>query len=457
MATTYDAIVVGAGQAGSPLARALAGKGWRVAIVEGNQVGGTCVNFGCTPSKTLVGSARAMHMARRGDEFGFHAGEVTVDFARAMERQRDIVQRMRGRGTHRLQQTDGLTFYHAWAQFETPQRLRIGDDSIESERIYLNVGGRAAIPDLPGLDGVPYLDNESLLELNELPRHLIIVGGGYVAMEYGQVFRRFGSEVTIIERGGQVLKREDPDVADAVKCILEKEGIHILLNATPKQVVSVGGEIVLQVEQDGQAREVSSTHLLFATGRKPNTDNLGVENAGIALDDRGYIKVDDHLKTNVDGIYALGAANGHGHFTHTAYNDYEILLDNLEGGARKLSDRIQIYGVFTDPPLGRVGMNEQQARESGRKVLFNTLPMSLVNRAEEFGQTDGFMKVLVDADTEQILGASILGLSGDEVIHAISVLMYAKAPYTVLKNAVHIHPTVTELLPTLLSNLKPLE
>lgn len=457
MTTTYDAIVVGAGQAGSPLARALAGRGWRVALAEGKQVGGTCVNYGCTPSKTLVGSARAIYAARQGGEFGFSAGEVTVDFARVMERQRDIVTRMRGRGTHRIQQTDGLTFYRAWAQFEAPHRLRIGDDLIESERIYLNVGARAAVPEIAGLDGVPYLDNETLLELNELPRHLIIVGGGYVAMEYGQVFRRFGSEVTILQRGSQVLKREDPDVADAVRCILEKEGVHILLNATPQQVEKVGAEIIMQVRQDGQMREIAGTHLLIAAGRQPNTNKLGVDKAGIKLDKKGYIKVDDHLKTNVDGIYALGEANGHGPFTHTAYNDYEILLDNLDGGARKLSDRIPIYAVFTDPPLGRVGMNESEARKSGRKALINTLPMSLVNRAEEFGQQEGFMKVLVDVDSEQILGASILGLGGDEAIHAVSVLMYARAPYTVLKQAVHVHPTVTELLPTLLGKLKPLE
>lgn len=457
MTITYDAIVVGAGQAGPSLARALAGKGWRVALAEGKTVGGTCVNYGCTPSKTLIGSARALHAARRGDEFGFSTGEVRVDFARAMARQRDIVTRMRGRGTHRLEQTAGLTFYHAWAQFETPRQLRVGDDLLESERIFLNVGARATMPDLPGLDSVPYLDNETLLELDDLPRHLIIVGGGYVGVEYGQVFRRFGSEVTIIQRGAQVLNLEDGDVAGGVQRILEQEGVQILLNAQAKRVEKRANDICLQVEQDGQTREIAGSHLLIAAGRQPNTDSLGVKKAGIKLDRKGYIKVDNHLKTSVEGIYALGEANGQGAFTHTAYNDYEIVLDNLDGGTRKLSDRILIYGVFTDPPLGRVGMNETEARASGRKVLMNTLAMSLVNRAEEFGQTDGFMKVLVDAKSKQILGASILGLGGDEVIHAISVLMYAKAPYTVLKNAVHLHPTVTEMLPTLLSDLKPLE
>lgn len=457
MTITYDAIVVGAGQAGPSLARALAGKGWRVALAEGKTVGGTCVNYGCTPSKTLIGSARALHAARRGDEFGFSTGEVRVDFARAMARQRDIVTRMRGRGTHRLEQTAGLTFYHAWAQFQAPRQLRVGDDLLESERIFLNVGARATMPDLPGLDSVPYLDNETLLELDDLPRHLIIVGGGYVGVEYGQVFRRFGSEVTIIQRGAQLLNLEDGDVAGGVQRILEQEGVQILLNAQAKRVEKRANDICLQVEQDGQTREIAGSHLLIAAGRQPNTDSLGVKKAGIKLDRKGYIKVDNHLKTSVEGIYALGEANGQGAFTHTAYNDYEIVLDNLDGGTRKLSDRILIYGVFTDPPLGRVGMNETEARASGRKVLMNTLAMSLVNRAEEFGQTDGFMKVLVDAKSKQILGASILGLGGDEVIHAISVLMYAKAPYTVLKNAVHLHPTVTEMLPTLLSDLKPLE
>ena len=457
MAKTYDAFVVGAGQAGPGLARALAAKGWKVAVAEGEKVGGTCVNFGCTPSKTLIGSARAIYAASRGDEFGFHTGAFKVDFARVMQRQRDLVDAMRGRGERRLEQTEGLTFYRAWAQFEDPHRLRVGDEIVESERIYLDVGGRAVVPAIEGLDGVPYLDNKTLLDLNELPRHLIIVGGGYVAMEYGQAFRRFGSEVTIVQHGEQVLNREDPDVAQAVQCILEKEGVRILLKAKAKKVERRGGDIVLVIEHDGQQREIEGSHLLIATGRRPNTDRLGVERAGIELDDKGFIKVDDHLKTSVEGIYALGEANGHGPFTHTAYNDYEIALDNINGGTRKLSDRFTIYGVFTDPPLGRVGMNEEDARKSGRKVLVGTLPMSDVNRASEFGQTEGFMKILVDADTQQFLGAALLGLDGDEVVHAISVLMYAKAPYTVLKNAVHIHPTVTELLPTVLDQLKLLE
>jgi pyruvate/2-oxoglutarate dehydrogenase complex dihydrolipoamide dehydrogenase (E3) component len=456
MVNTYDAIVVGAGQAGPGLARTLAGRGWKVALAEGERVGGTCVNFGCTPSKTLVGSARAIHAARRGDEFGFHAGAVTVDFARVMQRQRDLVEGMRGRGERRLEQTEGLTFYRAWAQFESSRRLRVGDEVIESERIYLDVGGRALVPDLEGLDGIPYLDNKTLLDLNELPRHLVIVGGGYVAMEYGQTFRRFGAEVTIIQHGEQVLNREDPDAAEALQGILEKEGVRFLLNAQAKKVEQRGPSVVLHVEQNSQERGIEGSHLLIAAGRRPNTDKLGVEKAGIALDDKGYIKVDDHLKTNVEGIYALGEANGHGPFTHTAYNDYEIAVDNLDGGTRKLSDRITIYGVFTDPPLGRVGMTEREAKASGLNALVGTLPMSDVNRASEFGQTEGFMKVLVDADTQQFLGAALLGLDGDEVAHAIAVLMYAQAPYTVLKNAVHIHPTVTELLPAVLDQLKPL-
>lgn len=457
MAKSYDAIVVGAGQAGPSLARALGDKGWKVALAEGNLVGGTCVNFGCTPSKSLVGSARAIHAARRGAEFGFHVGEIEVDFARVMQRQRDIVSAMRGRGEKRLEDNPNITLYRAWAQFEAPHRLRVGDEVIESERIYLDVGGRAAIPDLPGLDEVPYLNNETLLELNELPRHLIILGGGYIAMEYGQVFRRFGSTVTIIQSGGQVLNREDPDVAEAVQCVLENEGVRFLLNAKATKVERRGEGVVVHVEQEEGVREVEGSHLLIAAGRRPNTDKLGVEKAGIELDEDGYIKVDNHLRTNVEGIYALGEANGHGAFTHTAYNDFEIVLDNLNGGTRKLSDRIPIYAVFTDPPLGRAGMNEKQARESGRKVLKGTLPMSLVSRAIEFSETEGFMKVLVDAETKQFLGASIFGLDGDEVVHAISVLMYAKAPYTVLQNAVHIHPTVTELLPTVLGSLEPLK
>lgn len=457
MTTTYDAIVVGAGQAGPGLARVIAGKGQRVAVIEGERVGGTCVNYGCTPSKTLIGSARAIYAASRGDEFGFDTGGLKVEFTRVMERQHTLVSDMRARGEQRLETMENGTFYRGWATFESPRQIRVGDELLESERIYLDVGGRAALPDLEGLDTVPYLTNKTLIDLRELPRHLIILGGGYVAMEYGQAFRRFGADVTILQRGAQVLGNEDADVADAARCILEKEGVRILLNTSARKLEKRGDSVVVHVEQNGQMHEVEGSHLLLATGRRPNTDLLGVEKAGIELDDKGYIRVDDHLKTSVDGIYALGEANGHGPFTHTAYNDYEIAADNLNGGSRKISDRITIYGVFIDPPLGRVGMTETEARKSGRNALIGTLPMSDVNRASEFGQTDGFIKILVDGDTQQFLGASILGLGGDEVVHAISVLMYAKAPYTVLKNAVHIHPTVTELLPTVLDRLEPLK
>lgn len=456
MTKTFDAIIIGAGQAGPALAKVMAGKGWKVAVAEGEKVGGTCVNYGCTPSKTLIGSARAIHAARRGDEFGFDA-DVTVDFARVMARQERIVSAMQGRGEKGLKETKGITFYPEWAAFEAPHRVRVGDDVIESERIYLDVGARAVVPKIEGLDSVPYLDNKTILELRTRPDHLIIIGGGYVAIEYGQTFRRFGSDVTILQNGEQILNREDPDVAEAVQGILENEGVKFNLNAKVTRVKHSDETVTIYFEQDGKTHQVSGSHLLVATGRRPNTDKLGVEAAGIALDDKGFIKVDDHLKTNVEGVYALGEANGHGPFTHTAYNDFEIAADKLDGGKRKISDRISIYGVFTDPPLGRVGMNEQEAKDSGRKVLVGTLPMTSVNRAEEFGQREGFMKVLVDADSEQMLGASILGIGGDEIVHTISVLMYAKAPYTVLKNAVHIHPTVTELLPTLLGDLKPLE
>jgi len=455
---TYDAIIVGAGQAGPALAHVLGDMGQKVAVAEENLVGGSCVNYGCTPSKTLIGSARAIYAASRGDEFGFSTGKLTVNFDRVMQRQRDIVTAMRERGEQKLYEMKGVTFYHARASFKSKTEMQVGDEVISAKRIYLNVGARAVIPDIPGLYSVPYLTNQTILELRELPRHFIMLGGGYISMEYAHAFRRFGSEVTVIESGEQVLGREDADVAKCAQEILEKEGVKFLLNHKAIQTEKRGNEIVVHVETKGNRRsEVVGSHLLVAVGRTPNSDTLNVENAGIKLDEKNHIKVDNHLKTSVDGIYALGEVNGRGAFTHTTYNDFEIMADNLKGGKRKVSDRILTYGVFIDPSIAHVGMTENEVRESKIKALIGTMQMSKVNRATEFGQEEGFMKVLVDAKTERFLGATLIGLNSDEVIHSITDLMYAKKPYTVMQNAVHIRPTVSELLPTLLADLKPLK
>ncbi len=453
----YDAIIVGAGQAGPALAHVLGDMGQKVAVAEENLVGGSCVNYGCTPSKTLIGSARAIHMASRGDEFGFSTGKLTVNFDRVMQRQRDIVTAMRGRDEKGLLAMKGVTYYHSRASFISKTEMQVGDDVLSAKTIYLNVGARPTIPPIPGLNSVPYLTNQSLLDLKELPRHFIILGGGYVGVEYAHAFRRFGSEVTVIQSGTQILSREDEDVAVCAQEILEKEGVKFLMNHRAVKVEMRGREIVVSADYQGKQTEVVGSHLLLAVGRTPNTDKLNVEKAGVKLDEKKYIMVDDHLKTNVDGIYALGEVNGRGAFTHTSYNDFEIAADNLKGGKRKVSDRIPTYAVFIDPSIAHVGMTEKEVRESKTKALIGTMQMSKVNRATEFGQEEGFMKVLVDAETERFLGATLIGLDSDEVIHAITDLMYAKAPYTVMQHAVHIHPTVSELLPTLLGDLKPLK
>jgi len=449
----FDAILVGAGQANPPLAKKLVERGQKVALVEENLLGGSCVNYGCTPSKTLIGSAHAIHMARRGDEYGFHAENVTVDFARAMQRQRDAVLTSRGGMDKRYGEMEGLTLIRAHAEFEAPKRMRAGDQVIEADRIYLDVGARPNPPDIPGLNDIPYLTHITLLDLTELPRHLVIVGGGYVGIEYAQVFRRFGSSVTLIQSGDQILAREDKDIADALMKSLKAEGIRILLNAKISRFEQRGDEAVAYVEGHGK---IVGSHVLVSTGVKPNSDRLGLDHAGIETDERGYIKVDEYLQTNVEGVYALGDINGHGAFTHTSYNDYQIIAANLDKPTRKVSDRVPTYAVYTDPPLGRVGMSEKEVRESGKKALKSTLPMKSVARAREFGQTDGFIKVLIDAETDQILGAAILGLTGDEVIHTFTLAMITKSPYTLIRDAMFIHPTVNELLPTMLETVEPL-
>jgi pyruvate/2-oxoglutarate dehydrogenase complex dihydrolipoamide dehydrogenase (E3) component len=456
--SNYDAIVIGTGQAGPFVASRFAKAGMKVAVVERGLFGGTCVNTGCIPTKTMVASAYVAHMARRAAEFGVGTGgAVTVDMARVKAR-KDAISGQSSIGVEAgLRKTENCTVYQGHARFESPSVVSVGSDRLTAARIFINVGGRALIPSMPGLDRVPFLTNSSMMGIDFIPEHLIIVGGSYIGLEFGQMFRRFGSEVTIVEMGDRLIRREDEDVSAAILEIVEGEGIHVRLNAKCISVSGQGTNIAAAVDCTTGAPEVGGTHLLLAVGRRPNTDDLGLDAAGIARDERGYIVVDDELRTSVPGVWALGDCNGRGAFTHTSFNDAEIVVANLlEKDTRRLSDRIPVYGLFVDPPLGRVGLTEGEVRATGRPALVGKRAMKDVKRAVEKGETQGFIKVVVDAETNQILGAAILGTGGDEVVHSILDVMYAKAPYTLIKRAVHIHPTVSELVPTTLWSLKPL-
>jgi pyruvate/2-oxoglutarate dehydrogenase complex dihydrolipoamide dehydrogenase (E3) component len=459
MATTYDAIIIGTGQAGPSLAVRLASTGMKVAIIERKRFGGTCVNNGCIPTKTLVASARAAHVARHAGEYGVRIdSSIAVDMKKVKER-KDAVVRLSNEGLEKwLKSTENLTVYEGHARFEDTHRVRVGDELLEADKIFINVGGRASTPPLRGLDQVSYLNNSTMMDVDFLPEHLIVVGGSYVGLEFAQMYRRFGSEVTIVEMGPRLIQREDEDVSDAINTILENGGINIRLSAECIAMENRGKKVAISVDCSSGDKTVVGSHVLLAVGRVPNTEDLGLENAGVAVDQRGYIQVDDQLRTNVLGIYALGDCNGRGAFTHTSYNDYEIVAANLlDGDQRRLSDRITAYALYIDPPLGRAGMTETEVRKSGRKALIGKRPMERVSRAVEKGETQGFMKVLVDAETKEILGASLLGIECDEVIHSILDVMYTKAPYSLIQRAMHIHPTVTELIPTMLGELKPLE
>jgi pyruvate/2-oxoglutarate dehydrogenase complex dihydrolipoamide dehydrogenase (E3) component len=455
----YDAIVIGTGQAGPSLAKRLAVSGLNVAICERKLFGGTCVNTGCTPTKSLVASAYAAHMVGRAAEFGVVVdGRVTVDMKQVKNRMRAIVSPSTQGVERSLRKTEGCTVYHGQARFVSQREISIGNVTLAADKIFINVGGRALVPDMPGLDQIDYLTNSSLLATDVLPQHLVIIGGSYIGLEFAQIYRRFGSEVTVIEMAPRLVPREDEDVSAAVRDILQREGINIRLNAKCLTVAKRGNDVAANVECQEGAPQVVGTHLLLAVGRRPNTDDLGLERASIATDEKGFIKVDDQLRTNVEGIWALGDCNGKGAFTHTAWNDFEIVAANLlDSDERRVSDRIVAYNLYIDPPLGRVGLTETEVRKSKRPALIATMAMEDVGRAYEKSETLGFMKVLVDQETKQFLGASILGTGGDEVIHCILDLMYAKAPYTVMQRAVHVHPTVSEFIPTMLSELMPLE
>ena len=457
MTEKFDAIIVGAGQAGPSLAGRLTGAGKTVALVERQLFGGTCVNTGCIPTKTLIASAEVAHQMRRAGDFGIRVeGGVSIDMTAVKSRMNAVVANSRAGVEKWLRGMPGCSVYLGHARFESPREIRIEDALISAEQIFLNVGGRAIVPDMPGVDRVPYLTNSSLLKLEELPPHLMIVGGSYIGLEFGQMYRRFGSEVTVVEKGSRLLAREDEDVALEIQRVLEGEGIKFRTGAKCISLASRQPDIAMEVDCESGEREVVGSHVLLAVGRQPNTDDLGLERAGIGVDKHGYVVVDEELRTNVPGIWALGECNGRGAFTHTAYNDFEIVAANLlDGDRRRVSDRISCYGLFTDPPLGRVGLTETEARARGRRVRVGKRAMTRVGRAVEKGETDGFMKIVVDVDTQAILGAAILGVGGDEAVHGVIDTMSARAPYTTLQRTMHIHPTVSELIPTILGELKP--
>jgi pyruvate/2-oxoglutarate dehydrogenase complex dihydrolipoamide dehydrogenase (E3) component len=461
MATHFDSIIIGAGQAGPTLAGKLTESGRSVAFVERKLFGGTCVNTGCTPTKALVASAYVAEKARTAAAWGVTVpGAVSVDMKAVKARKDQIVLKSRNGLEDYLRGMKDCTVFTGHARFESPTDIRVDNDLISAKEIFINVGGRAVTPDFPGVDSVPWMDNVGILELETLPRHLIVVGGSYVGLEFGQIYRRFGSEVTIIEKSSRLVSREDEDVSAAIKAFLEKEGIRVRLNAECIHLESRGDDVAVGVNCPDDGSESVGSHVLLAVGRIPNTDDLGLDRAGVKQDEHGYITVDDQLRTNVPGIWALGDCNRRGAFTHTAYNDFEIVAANLlepDQPPRRVTDRIPCYALYTDPPLGRVGLTEAEVRKSGKPALIGTRPMTKVGRAVEKGETEGFIKVLVDANTKEILGASILGTGGDEAIHCIIDTMYVRAPYTLIERAVHIHPTVSELLPTVFGDLKPLD
>jgi pyruvate/2-oxoglutarate dehydrogenase complex dihydrolipoamide dehydrogenase (E3) component len=457
MAQRFDAIIIGSGQAGPALAGRLTGAGMSVAFIEREHFGGTCVNDGCTPTKTLVASAQAAFMARRHADFGVTIdGAIGVDM-RAVKARKDAIVKASVDGLAGwVKNMPRLRVYWGSARFTAPHRIEVSGQQLDADRIFINVGGRALVPDWASLSSVPYLTNTSMMQVDFLPEHLIVVGGSYVGLEFAQMYRRFGAQVTVVEMAPRLISREDEDVSEAVQDILAREGIELRLNARCISASARDGGVVVTADCAEGPPQIVGTHLLIAVGRQPNTEELGLDAAGIERDERGFIKVDDQLHTNVPGVWALGDVNARGAFTHTSWNDYEIVAANLlDGDARRVTDRIAAYALFIDPPLGRAGLTEREARASGRPLLVGKMPMTRVARARERSETLGLMKVVVDAQSKAILGAALLGLSGDEVVHSLLDVMYAKAPYTVISRAVHIHPTVTELIPTLLQGLKP--
>ncbi len=453
----FDVIVIGTGQAGPSMAARCAAEGLKTAVIEKSKFGGTCVNDGCTPTKTMVASAKAAFMARRAADFGVDiSGDIKVDMKKVKARKDAIVGQSTNGVENWMRKTENITVFTGHARFKSNKIVDVNGLELKADKIFINVGGRPRVP--AEYDGVKVLTNTSLMEIDYVPEHLIVVGGSYIGLEFGQMFSRFGSKVTIIEKGNRVVKREDQDVSDEIANILRQEGIDLQLNASCLSAEMNGDKVLVNVDCDEKSKKIEGSHLLLAVGRVPNTDDLGLENTDIAIDERGFIKINDELKTSVEGVWALGDCNGNGAFTHTAYNDFEIAAANLfDDDHRKVSDRITCYGLYIDPALARIGMTEEQVRKSGKKALIGTRTMKRIARAKEKGETNGFIKILVDAESKKILGASILGIEGDEIIHSLLDIMYADAPYTVISRSVHIHPTVSELIPTILQDLKPLE
>ena len=454
----YDAIIIGAGQAGPPLAEQLGQNGYKTAIIERHLLGGTCVNVGCIPTKTLVGSARVANFARRASEFGVLLDSpVRVDMTRVKARKDEVAGTANANVAAWIESMENVTLIRGHATFTGERALDVNGDALSADRIFINVGARARIPDFPGVKDVDFLTNSGMMDVDFLPEHLLIVGGSYIGLEFAQMYRRFGSDVTVVEVQDRLIAREDDDVSDAVREILESEGVTVRLKAECIGFERGPEAVRMNIDCEEDSTPIDGSHVLLAVSRIPNTDDLGLDKAGVGMDERGFIAVDDELKTSADGVWAIGEVNGRGAFTHTAYNDFEIVAANVvDEGRRRASDRIQCYGLFIDPPLGRVGMTEREVRESGIEALIGTRPMTRVGRAKEFGETQGFIKILVDAQSKEILGASILGLTGDEAVHSILDVMYSREPYTVISRAVHIHPTVSELIPTVLQGLEPL-
>ena len=450
----YDHLILGTGQATGTLLGRLIPTGDKIAVIEGGKIGGSCVNYGCTPTKALVASAKAVHNARRGSEFGFQASSIELDFDRVRERMNGIRNGSSNGLTKWIESTPNVTLYRGWGTFEDNHTLRVNDQLLAADKIYINTGTHPVAPPIDGLDQVPWLDSGRLLDLSELPDHLLIIGGGYIGIEFAQIFRRFGAQVTVFQHSSFIMPREDQDVSESVQDFLTNEGVQILCNASVKEVSKEENDISVVYEREGQESKIKGSHLLVATGRRPNTDKLNLEATDIKTNTRGFIEVSDHCETNVTDVFAVGDVNGHGAFTHTSVNDAEIVLDYLFGGKRKLSTRIPIYGLFTDPPLGRVGMTEKEALEKGYKVLKATKAMRTISRAKEMSETNGFAKLLVDAETDLILGASILGPGGDEIINMFATIMHSAIPCRHYREVVLVHPTVSELMPWVLDGIK---
>ena len=449
----FQHAILGTGQATGTLLGALLPTGDSIAVIEGDRVGGTCVNTGCTPTKALVASAKVAHTVRRAPEYGVQPNGIEIDFEAVRARMNRI--RDNAGMVSWISSAESVSLFEDWGRFEGPRQIRVGDEVITSDRIYINAGARPRVPEIPGLETVPWLDHSRFLELTEVPEHLIILGGSYIALEFAQIFRRFGARVTVLERGPQLVFREDADVAESIRDILELEDIDVCLDSSAVRVAPDGAGVAVTILQDGEERLLTGSHFLVAVGRVPNSDLLNAEAAGIQLDERGFIEVDDFCQTSAEGVFAVGDINGHGAFTHTSVNDAEIVLDQMQGGTRRLSDRIPVYALFIDPALGRVGMTEREAVAKGRRVMKATRPMSRISRAKEMGETLGFAKLLVDGDTDQILGAAILGPGGDEVINMFAAYMYSGLPCMNYRKSVLVHPTISELMPWILDTLEP--